>query len=508
MKLSATHIFDGSKFISGREIHIQKGKILACGPGGNGGATMVAPGFIDSHLHLLNLGLALEGLRLKDCCGRAEFCQTIRAYAKNSSRSWLTGRGWDQNQMGFTPDKDLLDSICPDRPLVLTRVCGHVAIANSKALALAGIDENTEISGGVVAKDCNGQLTGILEENAATFIQGAVPTPDSATLYGALVRAIKYAYSYGITGVHSDDRQQIKDYQALWHLYTGVTQSYPIRAQLHYSLSSPDDLRDYARIIREIKNTEYVFKGSAKLFLDGSLGAGTAALNADYSDAPGNKGVLIYDDDTLAEFVAIAEEQGIQLAVHAIGDRAAEQFIRVLVQRRQGSYEGEIQHRLIHLQVTHPTQLAIAKALDLAIEIQPVFLQTDIKWVKSRLGTERLQNSYCWQTMARMGLFLTGGSDSPVEDINPWLGVATAVTRRDLEVSHGTVWNKDESLELERALALFTSSPAALAGWYNIGRIIPGVWADLAYYSNFNQEELADNHPDRVLVRGEIVYRR
>lgn len=469
---------------------------------------MIAPGFIDSHLHLLNLGIALQGLKFNNCCSRQEFIQALADYAQACPGQWITGRGWDHNKLGFTPDRWLLDEICPHRPVVLTRTCGHVVAVSSKALELAGITDSAEIAGGVIRRDAAGRPTGILEENAVGLVLPAIPPPEPAILYGALVAAIKYAYSCGITGVHTDDRGQVKDYLKLWELYDRVTQSHPLRVQLHYGIASPEDLRDYHCLAAELKDTPFIYKGAAKLFLDGSLGAGTAALLADYSDNPGNRGVLVYEDDLVREIVTIAEEHGIQLAVHAIGDRAAEQFLRVLAQVRGGCKPGPVRHRIVHFQVTNINQIQRAKALALAIEIQPAFLQTDMHWAESRLGKERLQTSYCWRTMERAGLFLSGGSDSPVEDINPWLGVAASVTRRDQAGTYAAAWQGDESLKLERALSLFTAAPAELAGWKDLGSIAPGRFADLAVYSQFELENLRINRPDQVIVQGDIVYER
>lgn len=503
--LAAEHIFDGHKFRSGA-LEIQGGLISAIKPARQGLA-LITPGLIDSHLHLVNAGLDLQGLQLKDCNNQGEFADAIRDYLDAGGGGWITGRGWDQNKLGFTPNRQLLDSLCPHRPVILTRACGHVAAVNSKALELAGIANSTAVAGGVLQRDFSGQLTGILEEKAVDLVTAIIPQPDAATLYSALGAAIKYAYSCGITGVHTDDRGQVKDYLSLWELYRRVTQSYPLRVQLHYTITSPEDLRDYIRIGADLQDTAFVYKGAAKLFLDGSLGARTAALMEDYSDDPGNKGVLVYDDSTVREIVATAEQRGIQLAVHAIGDRAVEQFLGILEEVR-GLKPGPVRHRIVHFQVTNISQINRAKGLDLAVEIQPAFLQTDMHWAECRLGRKRLQTSYCWQTMEKAGLYLSGGSDCPVEDINPWRGVAAAVTRQDGRGNFAASWQRDESLGLERALSLFTSAGAWLAGWQQLGSIRPGKIADLALYSQFDPDNLWDTRPDQVLIQGNTVYQR
>lgn len=505
MMVAGERIFDGQRFIRGT-LAIQGGRIAAIKSAREGYA-LITPGLIDSHLHLVNLGLDLQGLQLNRCQSQGEFIADLRKHLQAGGEGWITGRGWDQNKLGFTPHRQLLDFLCPHRPMILTRACGHVAAVNSKALEAAGITKATVVAGGVLQRDFSGELTGILEEKAVNLVTDVIPQPDAATLYSALVAAIKYAYSCGITGAHTDDRGQVKDYLSLWDLYHRVTQSYPLRVQLHYTIGSPEDLRDYLRLGSEHKDTDFVFKGAAKLFLDGSLGARTAALMEDYSDDPGNKGVLVYDDSTVREIVTIAEESGIQLAVHAIGDRAAEQFLRILREVR-GAKPGRVRHRIVHFQVTNIDQINRAKALDLAIDIQPGFLPTDMQWAESRLGRKRLQTSYCWRTMDKAGLYLSGGSDAPVEDINPWRGVAVAVTRQDGRGNFAAAWQKDESLTLTRSLSLFTAAAAGVAGWQQLGTIGPGNLADLGLYSQFDPDNLWETRPDQVLIQGNTVYQR
>lgn len=505
MNVIGQELFDGTKFIGKGTLRLKAGKIEAVAPGGTGGAALVAPGFVDSHLHLIGLGIDRQGLRLYNCRGLEQFTQSLRDYAKNGE-GWLIGRGWNQGVLGFTPDRRLLDSLCPHRPVMLSRACCHVVAVNSKALELAGITDSTAVDGGVIERDNSGQPTGILEENAIALVKGIIPRPDLSTLYTALVDAIKYVHSLGITGAHSDDRGAVGDYSKLWELYQRVVGSYPLRTQLHYSTSSHEDLREYIRLAKEIRDTEFLTKGAAKIFLDGSLGARTATLLEDYSDSPGRRGVYIYSDEYLEQLMAIAEANGTQLAAHVIGDGASEQFLRVLAKVRGGYKPGPVSHRLVHFQITNNSQIQRAKSLGLVIEIQPVFLPTDSQFALERVGRHRLQTSYCWRTLDGAGLFLTGGSDAPVEDPNPWPGVAAATAPRGPE--QYSDWEQDESLGLERALSLFTSASAELAGWRDSGTLRPGSRADLAIYPQFDRENVAVTKPDRVLIQGTTVYQR
>lgn len=498
MKIKAKRIFDGTKFTQGT-VHIDKGIISNITHDSARGADFVMPGFIDSHVHLLSVGLALQALRLNNCTSKEHFSAELASYAQSFTGQWIVGRGWDQNKMGFTPDRHYLDSICPNRPVVLNRTCGHVLAANTKALEASGVSETTTVAGGVVKRDSHGKLTGILEEKAMQLVHNAVPRPEPAILYSALERAIKYAYDCGITGVQTDDRGVVGSYDKLWDLYTSVTSNLPLRAQLHYNIGSKADLLEYIYLRKQIQDTEFIYKGAAKLFLDGSLGARTAALVDDYSDDMGNRGVLIYPDEEVEEIVRVAEQEGVQLAMHAIGDRAIEQAITA-VTKVKGGNATTLAHRIIHCQITNSSQIQRMVALGLVAEIQPVFLQTDMHWAKSRVGEVRLQTSYAWQTMERAGLVMTGGSDAPVEDINPWPGVYTAVTRKDQQGHYAIDWQQDESLSLEKALEIYTKGSAWLAKW-DFGCIRPGMKADVAVYEDFDTE-LLDNKPSSLYING------
>ena len=506
MKLTASEIFDGIRFSGPATVEFSREGFSRVINGGSGG--VILPGITDSHVHLLGEGLNRLSLDLAGCDSRESFRTALSSYASTRQGQWVTGRGWDQNRLGFTPDRHFLDSIVPKQPVVLKRVCGHVLAVNSVALQFAGLTEDVkDVPGGVILKDDQGP-TGILEEHATDLVLRHVPTADGSLMYDALAAAIEYAYSCGITGVHTDDLNDVGSYEELWHLYDRVTSSYPMRVQLHYHIKSASDLAEYIVLKKELQQHPLLSPGAAKMFLDGSLGARTAALRDDYTDEKGNKGVLILPREELLEIVSLAEKEGIQLALHAIGDAAIEQALDVLsiVREQGGTGNRHLPHRLIHCQVTGPGQLERMAAMGIAAEIQPVFLQTDKDWVSSRLGYERLQSSYCWRDMWNQGVLLTGGSDAPVEDMNPWWGIHTAVTRCDNQNRPAEGWEREQSLSLEQALQLFTANPPQLTGWKN-GQIRPSFQADMAYYQSLSRTKLWDNAPSALYIDGDLVWK-
>ncbi len=507
MKLTAAQIFDGTQFTGPATVEFDAGLLSRLVDGGSGGVLM--PGVTDSHVHLLGEGLNRLSLDLSVCDSRESFRTALSTFASTKQGQWVTGRGWDQNRLGFTPDRHFLDSIVPNQPVVLKRVCGHVVAANSVALQIAGLSEHVPpVPGGVIHKDEQGP-TGILEEHATDLVLRHVPAPDSSLMYDALASAIEYAYSCGITAVHTDDLNDVGSYHELWRIYDRVTSSHPLRVQLHYHIKNAADLAEYVAIKKELDRHPLLSPGAAKMFLDGSLGARTAALQQDYTDEKGNKGVLILSRQELAEIAMLAEQEGIQLALHAIGDAAVEQALDVLgsVGRQDDNTPRRLPHRLIHCQVMAPGQVERMAEQGLVGEFQPVFLQTDKDWVASRLGHERLQFSYCWRDMWNQGVVLTGGSDAPVEDMNPWWGIHTAVTRCDNENNPAVGWDRDQSLMLEQALQAFTANSARLTGW-NTGQVRQGFRADLAYYESFSRTQLWENSPSALYIDGDLVWKK
>ncbi|MTI95163.1 MAG: amidohydrolase [Firmicutes bacterium] len=471
-------------------------------------AELIMPGIIDSHVHLLGTGLAMLELQVNHCRDLNDLHRVVNDYLDQFTGTWVIGRGWDQNKLGFELDKRLLDSLCPERPMLMYRVCGHVVAANTQALVAAGVNRQTDdIPGGVIKRDDHGEPTGVFEERAMELFEGSIPVPKRELITSALDKAINYAHRYGITGVQTDDLEVVGDYNTLWSYYQHAIEQLPLRVQLHHRIRALSQLQEFSYIKKQQPDTEFIRVGAAKLFLDGSLGARTAALLADYSDQPDTRGVLVYEDAELREIVAFAEQHSVTLALHAIGDRAIEQALNAIAAVRGADSPGPVKHRLIHCQVTNTRQIKRMRNLGIIIEIQPGFLQTDMDWVWSRVGTDRLQTSYCWRSLAQSGLVLTGGSDAPVEDLNPWHGIATAVTRTNQAGEPARGWNRPEALDLPQALTAYTAASALLMG-SDFGSVAAGKWADLAVYNDFDCDKLAANRPNRVIIAGQTVYQR
>lgn len=321
----------------------------------------VVPGFIDSHCHLLLAGLAYEQLDLHGCRSPREMVERGRAYIKERqlpAGTWVVGGGYDHNQFDepVLPDGRVAEAISSVHPVMFERVCGHVGAANPLALRLAGFDESTVIEGGVLDKDSKGRLTGVLRETALDQFKLKIPLPDVDTLARALQRAIAVANQDGVTSVHSDDVMTVpvEDFLKAVDQLKEKGQ-FHIRIWEEFEAARPPLLRKLiSRGQRTGDGDQWYRCGNLKLLLDGSLGARTASLREPYCDDPENKGIQVYLQEDLEEMVRLAHENHLQIAFHAIGDRAVEQALTA-VEKVQHACPSDLRHRVVHCQIADPS---------------------------------------------------------------------------------------------------------------------------------------------------------
>ena len=360
---------------------------------------------------------------------------------------WILGRGWDDEKLleHRYPDLKDLDQ-ASSNPVFLKRVCGHVAVANSKALRIAGISRATkEPEGGVLAKDSRGYPTGVLKENAIGLVERAVPQFKDET-DTAIVIASKRLAELGITSVHCivGDVHELTELRRLKRdgsLLQSIFAIVPLKMLddvISVGLTTEKGAGDF-RI------------GGVKLFLDGSLGARTAALKAPYNDDPKSAGMLTMDRSEIEQVARKARNSGFQLCIHAIGDKAVELAIAVLNKTFSHRQCREMRHRIEHASIAGVTSLRKMRRLGIIASVQPRFILSD-SWVAARLGQERLRNLYPFQSFIRNKILLTAGSDCPIEDPNPFEGVWSAMVRPGL--------GKAESLSVEQALSAYGRNAA------------------------------------------------
>ena len=455
------------------------------------GGRVVIPGLIDAHLHLGSLALMHDWVDLRGVKSIEELKNAISSKAKTTS-GWVLGRGWDHELFveKRLPTRWDLDEAVSDKPVVIVRICGHVAVANTMALKLAGIlDKIPRGYEHLVGREGN-RINGVLFEDAVKLVLDKAPKPSLGELADKIHTVLRRLASYGITTVHSMDAT-MNEYRALEILRKEGR--LPIRVRVFLSL------RDY----KEKPNTltlgdEWLSIRGVKVFADGSFGGRTAALLEPYSDDPGNYGKLLLSKDSIGELARSLAGKGLSLAVHAIGDRAVLEVSKAIKEYGLGNV------RIEHASLTPPEVLdELVSHKPYSIVVQPHFTISDW-WLKSRLG-ERAKYAYMYKTMISRGLVVAAGSDAPVEPVNPWLSLSAAITRgrlRDI--------NPYEKLSISEALAMYTRN-ASIAGLDKyLGNIRKGFYADLVVVDEnpwgLYDEDVAGIKPVLVIVGGRIVY--
>jgi hypothetical protein len=475
----------------------------------------VIPGLTDSHLHLLSAGLAMDQLELGGCPSLVRLTELVGEAARGlPAGEWLVGRGWDQDL--FTehryPTRNDLDPVSGGHPACLTRCCGHCSVANSRALALAGIGAGTtDPPGGRIDRDPGtGEPTGVLWEAAGGLLRAAIPVPSYETKRRALERAMRLALSKGLVAVYPDDVRSAGDLETAWRLYEELLPATGgPRVRLDVSWQAVDELLRAG--LRTGSGDGMLSIGSAKLFADGSLGARTAALTEPYADDPAQRGILVHERDEFEALVAGAHERGMQVAIHAIGDLGVEWSLTAIERAQRAARRGDLRHRIVHAQVLRPDQPRRFARLGVVADIQPKFVGTDKLWVESRLGADRSRTSYCWRTLLKAGVRCAGGSDCPVEPLDPLLGLHAAVTRQDLKGEPDGGWQPQEKLDVDAALRLFALGGPYAAnaeeqrGALSRGRAADFVVLDRSPYA-VAPEELKDLRVVMTYVAGRRVY--
>ena len=447
------------------------------------GSATVIPGLIDAHGHVAGLGLSRMRVELEGTRDKAEVLARLRAFADSlQPGDWLLGRGWDQNdwpEQVFPTAADL-DAAFPDRPVWLERIDGHAGWANSAALRATGQDLDAggtrgdwHPAGGRIVRDAQGRATGVLVDGAMALVDGVLPAMDVASAERALSSGMQEAVRHGLTGVH-DAGVSLLQMQA----YRNLADRGEMPLRIH--AMADGDSEALAWLCRE---GAYRHAGgrlqmrAVKLYVDGALGSRGAALLEDYSDDPGNRGLVLMSPDQLGEAVAKARDCGIQVATHAIGDRGN----RLVLDAYEAALAGHpgLRWRIEHAQVLAPEDLPRLAGLGVIASMQPTHATSAMPWARERLGPDRIHGAYAWRSLRDSGARLALGSDFPVESVDPRLGLYAAATRTDAAGEPIGGWLPGEVLTPFEALRGFTRD-AAWAGFAEAetGTLAEGLRAD------------------------------
>lgn len=448
----------------------------------------VLPGFSDSHAHFMAWAFSQEAIRLRECRSLEELRRALAAYAAEQPApigGWYQGHGWNHIQMGnVMPTRHDLDAVVPDTPVYLRRVCGHIAVANTAALRAAGITGNTRVEAGVIELGPDGEPSGVLKENALDLVTRCIPNLEDADLRRLLRKYGPRAAGYGLTEIHSDDLSAFGfDFRRSQEFFLDAARNgdLPFRLRRQLLLSDKNLLRDFlAEGWRTGDGIPLCQIGPLKLLCDGSLGGRTAFLRNDYADAPGERGLALYEQADLDELILTAHLAGMQVAVHAIGDGALDMCLDAF-ERAAKRHPATTRHQVVHAQIADDAQLDRMKQLRLGAAIQPCFVPSDRAMALERLGRERAEASYRWRSMMRKGIVLSSGSDAPIESLRPMRGIHAAVTRTAPDGEPEGGWVPEERLSVAEAIGTYTWGGA----WNGHnerrrGEIAPGRDADLA----------------------------
>ncbi|MCS6820584.1 MAG: amidohydrolase [Microscillaceae bacterium] len=430
-------------------------------------------GFHDAHCHFYGYGKFLNEANLVGATSWDEILERLKKFdTQNPNNTWLIGRGWDQNlwQNKEFPTKEKLDQLFPNKPVFLTRIDGHAAIVNQKALQIAQIQADTQIQGGILIKQ-NNQLTGVLIDNAIKLVEKYIPEPSPTEIKKYLLSAQEKCFAVGLTSIADAglDRKVIETIEQ-----AHAEQSLKMRIYAMVS-STPDNLAYYLKK-GKIK-TDFLNVCSFKIYADGALGSRGACLLQPYSDSPKEYGILLKTPQELVQLIKQISEKDFQVCTHAIGDSANRLVLNIYKDLLKG--KNDKRWRIEHAQVVAPTDFDKFGQYNIIPSVQPTHCTSDMHWAKERLGKDRLQFAYAYKALLKQNNYIPLGSDFPVEDINPLYGFHAAVARQDANGEPKGGFQMENALTRQEALKGMTIW-AAKANFEDQekGSIEPNKWAD------------------------------
>jgi predicted amidohydrolase YtcJ len=483
----------------------------------------VVPGFNDSHVHFYMGGDSLTSVNLRDAQSQQEVRDRIAAFARTlPDGEWILNGSWiDQNWTPCNlPTHDLIDAVTPNHPVFVHRADGHMCLANSLAMKLAGVDRNAvDLPGGEIVRDANGYPTGVFKDTAKQLIERVIPPPSQQHILNSMRAAQRHAVEYGVTsiqdmgvlGKHGADTMAdvLRAYQTL--LQSGELQ---VRVLGHIPLSDWKRLAGLG-VVAGFGNDKLRI-GAVKSFSDGSLGSTTAWFSEPYTDAPQTCGLPSHElEDPEAWFqnVSQADRAGLRIAIHAIGDRANTTVLDLLERVRTENGEKDRRWRIEHAQHLRANDLRRFADLRVTASVQPYHAIEDGRWAEGRIGPERAKLTYAFRSLLDAGAVVAFGSDWWVAPINPLLGIYAAVTRRTLDGKNPQGWIPEQKISVAEAVHAYTAAAAYASGEEHLkGSIEVGKLADLAVLSedifSIEPERIQEAKVDMTIFDGRVIYDR
>lgn len=479
---------------------------------------LMLPGFVDTHMHMMHYAFVEKSVKLFDCKSVEEALALAKARleeTKDKPLTWLFCRGWNHERFDVPryPHKDELDALSTEIPIVMVRVCGHVAVCNSCGLELLKkIPQFAEIEREVDLE------TGLIKENAVQFYYSVLEAPSQEEIEGFITYGIEKLNECGITGVQSDDLASLpgKNWRRILDAYKAVDERGEMNVR-YYEQCLFERLEDAKAFVEEGFRTgqsgNHFTIGPMKMLQDGALGAKTAAMNEPYEGDPENIGISIYTQEELNDIFAFHDQHDMQVAIHCIGDRAMDMVIEAIENSPYRKDNKKNRHGIVHAQITNQRILEKMAKNDIMAYIQPVFINYDMDIVESRIGAHRMPKVYAWKTMLDMGIHACGGSDAPVESFDIMENIYFAVTNKNIKGLPEQGWIPEEKMSVDEAVKLFTKD-AAYASYSEEtnGTIEMGKHADLVVLEKdiyeIDPDDIKTTKVDMTFVAGNCVYKR
>ena len=477
------------------------------------GRKLVLPGFNDAHVHFIQGGAQLDQVQLTDAASPEEFAKRIAAQAKKTPKGeWILGGRWDETKWPKQelPTKELVDGVTGSAPIFVERYDGHEALANSAAMKLAGVDAKTkDVPGGVIVRNASGNPTGIFKDAAEELIYKAIPPISHEQRVRVARRALEHAASLGVTSVQHMN-PEFADVAA----YSELAEKGELTTRI-YAVPMETDWRDQAKVgIRHAWGSSSLRLGAVKGYADGSLGSRTAYMFEPFADDPGNRGLLsdeMHPPSAMRERLMGADAAGLQIRVHAIGDRAISMMLDIFgdIEKEHGYHDQRF--AIEHAQHMAQKDFERFARLHVIASMQPYHAIDDGRWAEKRLGHDRARYSYSWRSFLDHGVTLAFGTDWPVAPLDPLQGLYAAVTRATLDGKNPDGWIPEEKITLPEAVEAYTMG-AAFAEFQekDKGSITPGKLADMVILSDnifsTKPEAIRNAKVETTIVGGKVVY--
>lgn len=470
---------------------------------------LVLPGFIDDHTHFIQGGLSILGIQLRNCKSKEEFVSNIKDFASKNSGQWITGGDWNHQEWKepVLPSKKWIDEFTPDNPVLINRLDGHLALANSKALKSANITKNTPSPiGGLIEKDENGEPTGILKDNAMLLVQNLIPKPEKSLLEKAMVSALNEAKQCGVTSI-----QDISSYQD-YLLFDDFNKNQKLSCRIYSRLPIIDFRKYYEDGIKIGSGNDFLKSGSLKAFADGSLGSQTAwffepYLNSSFCGLP----MDIIDNGSLRKWALEADNLGFNLSIHAIGDNAVFEVLDIFDEVKRKNPPWDRRFRIEHAQHINKELLNKIKELDVIISAQPYHLYDDGSWAENFIGKARSRYTYAFNSFLENEIKLCFGSDWTVAPMSAIAGIYAASGRKTSNGKNENGWFSEEKISVQQAVECYTRNNAYAEYSENLkGTIEKGKYADFIVLSDdifkVDLKEIPNTKILMTIFNGEVIF--